>query len=318
MCANRYALVTTCRNEADSISGWIADISYQTRQPDEISIVDAFSTDGTWQILLDWAKSNARVRLMQEKCPPARGRNLAIQNTASNIIVSTDMGCHLPTNWFEVICKPFEDKPDIGAVGGNSDIDQDTLRSPVAWAGYYLIKDGFFQTEPGFLPSNRSIAYRKDIWTKLGGLPEDLSFAADDNVFSTLLLHTTKVYYALDAIVYWGRHNSWQDYLIESYRYGLGSGEAGFITDIESNISDTKYLKIKATIYAMSCLRLYLLEQMYRAIRDKKYLPSLLIVPLCLARSYNYYLGLSYGFQKGRTTCCKTRDLLSKSSVVQV
>ena len=42
-----FSLVTTCRNEMRSLARWKENIQSQTRQPDEIVIVDAFSDDGT-------------------------------------------------------------------------------------------------------------------------------------------------------------------------------------------------------------------------------------------------------------------------------
>jgi len=57
----KFSLVTTCRNEISSLPRWKNDLLAQTRQPDEIVIVDAFSDDGTAEMLLEWADQDARV-----------------------------------------------------------------------------------------------------------------------------------------------------------------------------------------------------------------------------------------------------------------
>jgi len=35
---------------------------------------------------------------------------------------------------------------------------------------------------------DRSVAYKKRVWRELGGLPEDLTFYADDSVFGRQML----------------------------------------------------------------------------------------------------------------------------------
>ena len=59
------SLVTTCFNELRSFPRWKAYMQAQTRFPDEIVIVDAFSTDGTWEAITDWAKEESRITAIQ-------------------------------------------------------------------------------------------------------------------------------------------------------------------------------------------------------------------------------------------------------------
>ena len=86
------SLVTTCFNEMRSFPRWKANMQAQTRFPDEIVIVDAFSTDGTWEAITDWAKEDSRITAIQEKGNAAHGRNFAIQNAKYDHVISTDMG----------------------------------------------------------------------------------------------------------------------------------------------------------------------------------------------------------------------------------
>ncbi len=56
----KFSLVLTCLNEMRSLPQWRADLDAQSRQPDEIVIVDAVSKDGTTQALLEWASQDSR------------------------------------------------------------------------------------------------------------------------------------------------------------------------------------------------------------------------------------------------------------------
>jgi glycosyltransferase involved in cell wall biosynthesis len=72
----KFTLLTTCLNEMRSLPRWGQDLVQQTRQPDEIAIVDAESTDGTTEALRQWAGQDLRVILRVERCNAALRRNL--------------------------------------------------------------------------------------------------------------------------------------------------------------------------------------------------------------------------------------------------
>ncbi len=307
----RFTLVTTCKNEINSITNWMSDINHQTRQPDEISIVDAFSQDGTWEVLTDWARNDSRVKLDQIKGSPAIGRNKAIENSSNEIIVSTDMGCSLNIDWIEKICQPFIDNPEIQAVAGNYSIEGNKITTSAAWAAYYLQALHLPHKKNGYLPSNRSIAYKKSAWEKMGKLPEDLTFAADDTVFSLILLNSDiKIAYALDANVYWHRMEKWSDYNKESYRYGFGNGEAALVPSILHNTFVQKYVNFFSAYYIASQLKPNILKKIFLAALNGKILASLYIIPVQITLGYYRFLGLRDGFINGKSSCKKTRQRL--------
>jgi GT2 family glycosyltransferase len=84
---------------------------------------------------------------------------------------------------------------------------------------------------PGFVPGNRSMAYTKNVWRQLGGLPEDLTLYADDSVFGRqMIMGNYKMAYAPKAIVYWRRPSKFRAFWKEQYNYGRGDGEANIKT----------------------------------------------------------------------------------------
>jgi len=179
----KFSLVLTCFNEMKSLPRWYEDVTRQTRSPDEIVIVDSESRDGTTDFLKDWEQRDQRVKLIVQKCKPARGHNIGNEAANYEHIVSTDMGVRLDKSWFEEIIKPFEADPTVQIVAGNTQIDKETVKTAAARAEYYIENGGEPDLRPGFVPGNRSVAYTKQVWQELGGLPEDLTFYADDSVF---------------------------------------------------------------------------------------------------------------------------------------
>jgi glycosyltransferase involved in cell wall biosynthesis len=223
-----FTLVSTVFNEALRLQKSIDDIENQLLKPSEIVIVDAGSTDGTYEKLLEWSqKSSITINILQKyKCNVAEGRNLAINSASHGIIVSTDFGCRFHKEWLKSLLEPFNDKG-VRVVGGAFTVRENEIESLSAKANY-LLSNGYNQPlDESFIPSSRSIAYYKSAWKEAGGYPEWLTLAADDLVFGMVLRSKGYRFYIVDKpYVYWGRYEPAKSYGKEAFRYGLGDGEA--------------------------------------------------------------------------------------------
>jgi cellulose synthase/poly-beta-1,6-N-acetylglucosamine synthase-like glycosyltransferase len=227
MLQKSFSLVTTCRNEIKSLPRWKANLIAQDRFPDEIVVVDAFSDDGTYEFLVEWQKNEPRLKIHQAKGNAAIGRNLAISYAIYEIILSTDMGVRLSNNWCSSLIGPFERDYEVEVVAGNTCIDIETLTSVFARAEYYIENGGIPKLEAGFIIGNRSCAYNKSVWKRLNGLPEDLTFYADDSVFGRQVVEGGFVMaLAPEAMTFWARPNRLRDFWKEQVNYGRGGGEA--------------------------------------------------------------------------------------------
>ena len=308
-----FSLVVTCFNEMRGLARWRREIEAQTRPPDEIVVVDSESTDGTTACLKAWAGMDRRVRVIVQKCKPARGHNLGNEAASHDHIVSTDMGVRLDPRWFEEIVKPFEEDNSVEVVAGSYEIEKDSLRSAAARAEYYLENGGRPRLEPGFVPGNRSMAYTKKVWRELGGLPEDLTQYADDSVFGRQILQAGyKMAFAPKAMVYWFRPNRLRDFWKEQFKYGKGDGEALIKTPFAFRLYQRKRLP-KAMVPLLTAIRTLQKQISWQAVKSAlvaRDLPALPVMPLLLLGS-GYYFGNGYllGAQHGQVHCqaCRLR-----------
>lgn len=225
-----FSLVSTVFNESKRLSQTIDDLRNQTLQPDEIIITDAGSTDGTLEILNNWKLESEIpiIILVKKRCNVAEGRNLAIKNASHTIIASTDFGCRFHPGWLESLISPFSNH-EINVVGGAYSVvegDQLTMSAKAA----FIIANGY-KTDvysDSFIPSSRSIAFRKNVYEHIGGYCEWLTLAADDTIFGLeLRANKYKIFPVDKPYVYWGRHSTAKGFFKEAFRYGLGDGEAG-------------------------------------------------------------------------------------------
>ena len=223
------SLVSTVLNDRAGCVSFLNQMLSQNRRPSEIVIVDGGSMDGTWECLQDAMRiSPIPLRALQENgCNIARGRNLAIAAASHELIVSTDIGCRWSPEWIEELAAPMDKNPGIEAVMGSWAIYKDDIkgwaRVELAWAS-----GSEFIATPQSHASSRSIAFRKVLWQRMGGYPQDLTLAGDDMVFA-LLLHkfSRKIAAAPVPRVFWERHLTLRAYRKEARRNFYGAGEAG-------------------------------------------------------------------------------------------
>lgn len=227
MSGQAVSLITTVFNEAGSIQSFLASYLGQTLHAQEMVIVDGGSADGTAEIIRAFARahSDLHIRLIvDETCsrvfckgPIARGRNRAIAEAHHPIIAVTDAGCLLDNTWFEEITRPFRDDESVDVVAGF----YRTARANPFQERYGRM---FIPEDENYLPSSRSIAFRKACWEKVGGYPE-ATYTAEDTLFDRRMLDAgCRFVCNRNALVTWDFARTEEELWRKIYQYGYGDG----------------------------------------------------------------------------------------------
>lgn len=227
----RVSLICPIYNEGESIDSLIKSMLNQSKKADEIIFVDSFSSDGTVEIIKKYSKQG--VRLIQEKSNIAEARNIAIKNAKHDIIAATDASSKLDKNWLKNIVAPFKDKNVDVVSGGYKAISEGGVED---YLSMLTVKPMDEWDEKTFLPSGRSIAFRKKAWKEVGGYPENL-YTGEDTLFD-LRLKKKGFRFKLErkAFVYWRGRNTIRKFIKQFYLYGKGDGEAGNLNKIRTNL----------------------------------------------------------------------------------
>jgi glycosyltransferase involved in cell wall biosynthesis len=228
------SLICTVLDEAHGLLGLLSSLSRQTRLPDEVVVCDGGSTDDTVRILEDFAPTFPRpFRVIRIHGTIAAGRNAAIRAASYPIIACTDAGCEIDPDWLAEIVKPFESDraPDVAA--GFYRTRRETLFEK---CGGSLTASTWRARPDTFLPSARSVAFRKSAWAAVGGFREELRSAEDTAFDLALKAHGYRFILAPRAMVTWRPRGSLRQ-VFRQFR-GYASGDA------HGQIRARKYLRL--------------------------------------------------------------------------
>ncbi len=221
----KISLVITVRNEESTIEALLRSVSMMTKLPDELIIVDGGSTDKTVSVvgLFGQERPEFPIRILLEPGNIAHCRNVGIQAARYPHVAVTDAGCIMDKHWLESLIKPFEDT-DVDVVAGYYTPTGDTFFQKCV--GVYMSVMPDVLDVDNFLPSSRSIAFKKSSWKKVGGYPEHLD-TAEDLVFARSMKRSGLTFVtAQDARVYWEQRSTWKSVFRQFFRYAQGDGKA--------------------------------------------------------------------------------------------
>lgn len=222
------SLISTVYNEGDNIRALLDSIRAQTRQPDEVVIVDGGSTDRTVAILREYEACLPLNVIIAPGCSISAGRNIAIRAAGGGdpaaIIAATDAGVVLRDDWLARLTHPFEADESVEVVGGFFQADAHTIFEAALGATTLPLSDEIHKN--AFLPSSRSIAFRKSAWARVGGYPEWLDYC-EDLIFDLCLKQGGSPFdFAPEAVAYFRPRKSLRAFFKQYYLYARGDGKA--------------------------------------------------------------------------------------------
>jgi cellulose synthase/poly-beta-1,6-N-acetylglucosamine synthase-like glycosyltransferase len=221
----KVSVIATVLNAEAHIAAFLASIDAQTRAPDEVVIVDGGSKDGTLGIL----GSAHGVTLIEEPgANIARGRNLAIAHAKHEVIAVADADCVYGPAWLAALLEPMEAGADV-AMGVTEPIVTSLLDACISSLGSQLNPA---EIDPGtFMPSARSIAFRRESLDAVGGYPEWLPIGEDMWVDHRWRERSFDMRLAPGAVAGWRPRPTLPGIWTQYMRYARGDAQAGMFPE---------------------------------------------------------------------------------------
>lgn len=220
------SVVCTTLNEEESIQALLDALSVQTRQPDEVVVVDGGSTDATVALAQSYQD---RMPALQIVSAPgtniSEGRNHGIAAATCPIIVLTDAGCIPDPDWVEAMVTRLEIGRQPGFVSGVTIPNAQThLELCIAQCSLSFRMN--LGTEQ-FLPTARAMAFHRDLWSSVGGFPEHMDYGEDAAFVLAVRDFGAFIRVAEDAKVRWRPRKTYRSVAKQFFHYADGLAKGG-------------------------------------------------------------------------------------------
>ena len=176
-----YYIVIPAHNEEAFIALTLQSLLSQTLLPKKIVIVNDNSTDKTAEIVLDYAKENPFITLVNKtssaihlpgsKVIQAFHKGFETLDDDYDIIVKLDADLILPDNYFERISSIFEKDPKVGMAGGFAFIEKN---------GDWILEN---LTDKDHIRGAFK-AYRKELFVQMGNLKPAMGWDTVDELLA--------------------------------------------------------------------------------------------------------------------------------------
>lgn len=207
-------ILVTCKNSARTIEKCVDSLLSQDYPNFKIFFVDAFSNDGTFEVLKSFGK---KIILKQHTGNPPKAYNYALRKIRTELTAFTNADCVADRNWLRELVKPFSDKK-VNATAGvalNPNKTENTLQ-------YVIGKElehrySAFPRELSRAPE-MNFCIRTAVVKKVR-FNEKFDVSYDTDFGYRMTPKYGKIIFAPKAVIYHYHRASWKKYFKQQFTY---------------------------------------------------------------------------------------------------
>jgi len=209
----KVTVLITVKNSVNTIRQCIESVLKQTYKNYNVMVVDAYSNDGTYEILKSFGK---KIKLYQVRGWAPKAFNWAIKRINSKFVAFTDADCTVDKKWLKELIKSFKSEEILAVAGfcGTKKVDANLQRA--------INKElkGRFKYFPKYIlrAPTMNLCVRTTILKKLK-FNEKFRVAFETD-FGYRLTELGKIYYNKKAIVHHYHRATWKDFFNQQKVYG--------------------------------------------------------------------------------------------------
>jgi len=209
----KVTVLITVKNSVKTIKQCIESVLKQTYKNYNTMVVDAYSNDGTYEILKSFGK---KIKLYQVRGWAPKAFNWAMKKINSEFVAFTDADCVVDKNWLKELIKSFKSEKILAVAGfcGTKKVDTNLQRA--------ISKEleERFKYFPKYIlrAPTMNLCVRTSILKKLK-FNERFKVAFETD-FGYRLTELGKIYYNKKAIVYHYHRATWKDFFNQQRTYG--------------------------------------------------------------------------------------------------
>ena len=209
----KVTVVITVKNGARTIEACVSSV-LENRIPKKVLVIDAFSDDGTYELLKKFEREG-KIKLVRMKSNAPEAFNYGIKKTDTEIVALTDADCVVDEEWLEKLVKGINGKY-VAAAGYCT--SPKGLKGLARAFGYTFDERFDIDANEVQRAPTMNLAFRKDVAEKVL-FDESLPIAFETDFCFRLLEHG-KIRYVKDAVVYHYHRATWKGFFRQQKNYG--------------------------------------------------------------------------------------------------
>ena len=186
----------------------------------EVYVIDAFSDDGTQDILQEYQKKHTGLlRVIEADLNVPQAYNMILKETKGEFIGFLDADAVVDRNWLKVLI-PFLDSPQVG--GGGGIVLTINKENRFAKCVGYELQDRF-ERMPKYctrFPTDNFLVRKNILRLKFN---EELDTGYDADMCYSIIKSGLKIVYVSDAIVYHYHRDSVKKFFKQQFTYGFNA-----------------------------------------------------------------------------------------------
>ena len=229
----QITVVISTKDRGDAVSAALDSIFSNDFSDCRVVVVDQSTENFTEDALSQYIKNPNFTYIRSNLTGSSAGRNLAIENSDTELIAITDDDCEVSVDWLGNMTRSFEEDNKIGIIYGKVEpgvsTDKNVFVTTFMESSPYISKSIYNKNSLKGLSANMGI--RKSLWEQLNGFDTTLGAGArfnsceETDLNLRALLNGFYISYNPKIIV---KHNGYREFseaqkLIEGYSYGNGA-----------------------------------------------------------------------------------------------
>lgn len=205
------AAIVTVYNEAKNIRDLLDSLKAQ-QDPFEVVVVDAGSTDGTWEKLEAYADDWDALDIHRKRGKRGACRNYAVEQTDAEVVAFIDGDCIANPFWAQQLRDAYDGT--LIVAGRTIDIGY--------WAFENLQRVELERRGVDVTYPSCNLAYDREIFEEVGGFDDRFVTAEDIDLNYRAVETGYTIGYAEDAIVYHRARDSFRGFFKQAFWNGYG------------------------------------------------------------------------------------------------